>query len=102
MAEVLIKVRKMAIFPMAWGFTHQATPKPLAIWTTGYTDTQEYLPASRMKIDKSKPSPISVFQSRTLSSIRLQARILSVRDISTLNDRFSVKGILLLSRSWTG
>ena len=23
------KYGKMAIFPMAWGFTHQATPKPL-------------------------------------------------------------------------
>lgn len=40
MAEVLIKVRKMAIFPMAWEFTHQATPKPLANCRVETADTE--------------------------------------------------------------
>ncbi len=34
------KYGKMSIFPMAWGFTHQATPKPLANCRVKTADTK--------------------------------------------------------------
>nr|WP_242823098.1 SOS response-associated peptidase family protein [Ruminococcus flavefaciens] len=34
------KYGKMAIFPMAWGFTHQATPRPLANCRVETADTK--------------------------------------------------------------
>ena len=40
MAEFLITVRTIAIFPMAWGFTHKATTKPLANCRVGTADTK--------------------------------------------------------------
>ena len=85
---------------------HKVTPTFMdgleVIWTTGATDTQEYLPVNRMKTGKSKPSPSSEFPSRTLSSIRVKARILSVRAISTSSGRYFVREIRLLLRNWTG